>query len=81
MNKERVYEELGDTLFSMAQLARHLGIDPEVCLRDANLKFKRRFNQVEDIAKERNMIIKETSKDKLESLWKEVKSIERENSL
>ncbi len=81
MNKDRVYEELGDTLFTIAQLARHLDIDPEICLRDANLKFKRRFNMVEDIAKKRNVLIKEASKDKLESLWNEVKTIERGNSL
>ena len=47
--KERVQEELGDLLFSMAQLARHLGCDPEETLRAANDKFIKRFNKIEDI--------------------------------
>ncbi len=77
IDKERVNEEMGDLLFSMAQLARHLDIDPEVCLRQANLKFKKRFNQVEDIAKKKNIKISESSQAELESLWQEVKSYEK----
>ena len=64
-------------LFSVAQLARHLDIDPEVCLRDANLKFKNRFNKVEDKAAQRGINIKESSQDELETLWGEVKYEEK----
>lgn len=49
MNMERIGEELGDVLFSMAQLARHLGQDPEQCLRKANKKFIRRFQAMEKL--------------------------------
>ena len=43
----RVAEEFGDLLFVMANIARHLGIDPEASLRDANAKFTRRFKSIE----------------------------------
>lgn len=79
-NHERVKEELGDFLFSVAQLARHLKIDPEVALRDANVKFKNRFNQVEDMAKERGVALRESSQSELEHLWQEVKYNEKKQS-
>ena len=78
-DENRVKEELGDLLFSMAQLARHLKIDPELALREANIKFKRRFDKLEDNARERNIDIKKSSQDKLEQLWQEVKTQEKNN--
>ena len=42
-----VKEEFGDLLFVMANLARHLKVDPEAALRDANAKFVRRFTSIE----------------------------------
>lgn len=76
-NHGRVKEELGDFLFSIAQLARHLKIDPEIALRDANLKFKQRFNQVEDLAKDKGIALRESSQSELEELWQEVKYREK----
>ncbi len=72
-NKERVKEEIGDLLFSVAQLARHLDIDPEACLRDANRKFINRFKQVEDEVKSRGQKLGETPQAELEKIWIEVK--------
>ena len=72
-NKERVREEIGDLLFSVAQLARHLDIDPEACLREANLKFINRFKKVEDEVKARGKKLGETPQAELEKIWIEVK--------
>lgn len=77
-NNQRIKEELGDFLFSVAQLARHLDIDPEVCLRDANIKFKTRFNKVEDKAIQKGITLTESSQDELEVLWGEVKYEEKQ---
>ncbi len=74
-NKERVKEEIGDLLFSVAQLARHLDIDPENCLRDANRKFINRFKKVEDEVTARGKKLGETPQAELEKIWIEVKKL------
>lgn len=74
-NKERVKEEIGDLLFSVAQLARHLDINPEDCLRDANRKFIKRFQKVEDKVALTGKKIQETPQRELEKLWVEVKKL------
>ena len=45
---DRIEDEMGDMLFVLANLARHLGVDPELALRRTNAKFVRRFNALED---------------------------------
>lgn len=72
-NQERAKEELGDLLFSVAQLARHLGMNPEECLRDANKKFINRFQKVEDLVVAKGKTLEQTSSEDLEKLWVEVK--------
>jgi MazG family protein len=72
-NRERVKEEIGDLLFSVAQLARHLDLNPEECLRDANKKFIKRFQAVEDLVMSEGKTMAETSQAKLEELWTKVK--------
>ena len=74
-NKDRVKEEIGDLLFSIAQLARHLEINPEDCLRDANKKFINRFQKVEDIVKSTNRKVQDTPQEELEEYWARVKKI------
>ena len=51
-NREKLTEELGDLLFAVANLARKFGVEAESALRDANLKFTRRFHYVEHRAAE-----------------------------
>jgi MazG family protein len=72
-NKQRVKEEIGDLLFSIAQLARHLDLNPEECLRDANKKFIKRFNKVEDMVKASGKSLKNSSQIELEEYWVKVK--------
>lgn len=72
-NQKRVKEEIGDLLFSVAQLSRHLDIDPEEALKQANKKFVTRFSKIEEKVKSQNKSIQDFNNDQLEELWKEVK--------
>jgi len=64
-----VAEELGDLLFSVAQLARQLGTDPEAALRAAGAKFERRFRRVEALLAEQGRSAGDADMEELESLW------------
>jgi tetrapyrrole methylase family protein/MazG family protein len=66
-SQEEVNEELGDVLFSVVNVSRHLGMDPEAALRDASAKFRRRFAAVEALAAQRGVAVSD-------DLWDEVKS-------
>ena len=67
------HEEMGDLLFAIANLARHMGIDPEAALRDANAKFTRRFHYVEDRAKQDGIPIGDAGLERLDSYWNEIR--------
>lgn len=73
-NKDKIKEELGDLLFSVAQLARHLEIDPEEALRDANLKFIKRFTLLEDVIKADKKDMMQMKVPELEEYWGKVKT-------
>jgi MazG family protein len=62
-------EELGDLLFSLAQLARRLDLDAEGSLRAANAKFERRFRHVEAALRDRGLEPSDVTLDELEALW------------
>jgi MazG family protein len=68
-NLQAAEEEVGDLLFSVVNLARFLHLDPEVTLKNSNLKFKQRFQEMERIASESGQRLSELSKEKLEQLW------------
>lgn len=73
---DRVTDELGDVLFVVANLARKLGLDPETCLRDANAKFTRRFNAVEQRLAETGLAPADATLDEMEAHWAAVKRLE-----
>jgi len=67
-------EEVGDLLFSVVNLARFLGFDPEVSLKYSNLKFKQRFRDMEREASLKGQRLSELSKEQLELLWEAAKA-------
>jgi tetrapyrrole methylase family protein/MazG family protein len=69
-------EEMGDLLFTIADLADGYGIDVETALREANLKFSRRFRAMEAIIRARNLQMDKLNADELQAVWREVKQAE-----
>lgn len=68
-----VREELGDLLFSVVQAARHLGVDPEAALREANAKFERRFRDMETQLEAQGRSVLDATPAALEALWAQAK--------
>jgi MazG family protein len=68
-----VEEELGDLLFALASLARHLGVDSEAALQRANRKFTRRFESVERRLRDQGRSWESVGSAELDSLWNEAK--------
>ncbi len=73
-SKERVAEELGDLLFTVVNIARWRGIDPEMALRDNNRKFRGRFEQMEAQAAQRNWDLESLSEAQWDELWNGAKT-------
>jgi ATP diphosphatase len=69
--------EVGDLLFAVVNLARHLDVDPEATLRATNRKFERRFAAIERALGERGKTLQEATLDEMEDLWNEAKAAER----
>src|SRR3984893_15899659 len=78
-DRPRREEEIGDLLFVVVNLARFLGFDPEVALKHSNLKFKSRFQNMEEEASLSGQLLSQLSKEKLEVLWESAKKRERED--
>ncbi len=76
-NKTKIEDELGDILFSLAQLGRHLDIDPEEALRKANKKFLRRFNKMEELIAEAGENLEQMNQMEMDVYWGKVKKIEK----
>lgn len=70
-------EEIGDLLFVVANLARHLNVDPEAALRSANAKFTRRFHHIETSLTARGIKPGAASLEEMEALWQDAKKREK----
>ncbi|NEX45143.1 nucleoside triphosphate pyrophosphohydrolase [Rhodobacter sp. ETT8] len=77
MSKTEVEEEFGDLLFVMANLARHLDVDPEAALRGANAKFTRRFNKIENWLAETGRNPAQSDLAEMDALWNRAKAEEK----
>jgi nucleoside triphosphate diphosphatase len=74
---EKIQDEIGDLLFAVANLARHIGIDPEAAIRGTNEKFARRFAHIEDRIAQRGQKLGEVSLAEMDALWDEAKAQEK----
>jgi MazG family protein len=73
---ERLEDEIGDLLFAVANLARHLGVDPETALRSTNAKFVRRFGRIESALAAQDRSPADASLAEMEALWQAAKTME-----
>jgi ATP diphosphatase len=76
-NRQQVEEEFGDLLFVVANVARHLKIDPEAALRSANHKFVRRFHEIEHRLAQDGRTPAQSSLEEMDHLWDEAKAAEK----
>ncbi len=81
LSQAEIEEEFGDMLFVIANLARHLKIEPEAALRATNAKFVRRFEGVEAKLKERGKTPQESDLAEMDALWDEVKAEEKSQKI
>ena len=75
-DRVRLQDELGDVLFTVANLARTLGLDPEACLRHANAKFQRRFEAMERAIESEGCSLGEADPADMEAAWQHAKRLD-----
>lgn len=75
--KEAVFEEVGDLLLTIANLARRLDVDPEAALASANRKFRRRFHALEEELDKDPPGLADATLEEMEAAWQEVKRREK----
>lgn len=80
-NAQQAEEELGDLLFAAVNLARFVEVDPEIALKKANAKFRRRFMEMEKAALQKAHSFHELPRDEKESLWNAVKHTEKKSAV
>jgi ATP diphosphatase len=78
LSPDDLAEEVGDLLFVMANLARHLGVDPEAALRAANAKFTRRFNAIEDELAASGKTPAQSDLAEMDAIWNRIRAADRE---
>jgi ATP diphosphatase len=75
-SRDRLEDEIGDLLFAVTNLARHLNVEPEAALRRTNAKFRRRFGHIQDSLRARGKNLDVASLDEMETHWQAAKEAE-----
>jgi ATP diphosphatase len=79
LGADEIEEEMGDLLFIMANLARHLGVEPEAALRRANAKFTRRFAHIEAALAQQDKTPQQSNLAEMDALWNSAKAVDKAN--
>lgn len=72
-DQKRIEDEFGDLLFSLINLSRYIGVDPENALERTNIKFMQRFQYIERMAAKQNKKLTDMSLEEMDALWNEAK--------
>jgi tetrapyrrole methylase family protein/MazG family protein len=72
-DSDKIKEEIGDLLFSVVNIARHVDVDPEEALRQTTDKFRRRFIQIEEYALSQGRELRDMTLQEMDAIWDEVK--------
>ncbi len=75
---EKVADELGDLIFALVNIGRHVKTDPENALRGTNTKFRRRFHHIETSLNDNGETLEAATLERMEELWQSAKAIERQ---
>jgi len=78
-DSRNIDEEFGDLLFTMVNFSRHLGLNPESSLRQANRKFEKRFRHIEDMLEKSGVKMQDLSEQELDNYWSKAKQAESKN--
>lgn len=76
-DKSKVSDELGDLIFAVVNIGRHVDADPEQALRGTNTKFRRRFGHIEQTLEANGETLQEATLERMEEIWQAAKAIER----
>ncbi|ACM26501.1 nucleoside triphosphate pyrophosphohydrolase [Rhizobium rhizogenes] len=77
-DKAKVSDELGDLIFAVVNIGRHVKTDPEQALHGTNTKFRRRFNHIETTLEAAGETLEGASLERMEDIWQAAKAIERQ---
>lgn len=76
-DQAKVSDELGDLIFAVVNIGRHVKADPEQAVRRTNTKFRRRFSHIEQVLEAEGETLKDATLERMEEIWQAAKAIER----